>query len=130
MCLTIIDPATSWLEIVELPVVDKPTIPTGTWECKGISTYNTPQVPYFNKSSAMISTLVNKTWFSLYPHCQHVIYDNGSEFKLHFEAVCDTYDIKCKLTSVKNPQMNAILEQVHQVILTMLRTSELNGSLN
>ena len=39
MCLTMIDPATSWLEIVELPVVDKPTIPTGTWGRKGISTY-------------------------------------------------------------------------------------------
>ena len=27
MCLTIIDPATSWLEIVELPVVDRPPFP-------------------------------------------------------------------------------------------------------
>ncbi len=50
MCLTMIDPATSWLEIVELLVVDRPTIPTGTRGCKGISTHNTPQVPYFNKS--------------------------------------------------------------------------------
>ena len=48
---------------------------------------------YFDKSSAMISTLVNKTWFSRYPHCQHIIYDNGSEFKLHFEALCDSYGI-------------------------------------
>ena len=29
MCLTMIDPATSWLEIVELLVVDRPTIPMG-----------------------------------------------------------------------------------------------------
>ncbi len=64
MCLTMIDAATSWLEIVELPVVDKPTIPTG---CQGISTHSTPQVPYFDKSSAMISTLGNKTWFSRHP---------------------------------------------------------------
>ena len=28
MCLTMIDPATSWLEIVELPVVAESTIPT------------------------------------------------------------------------------------------------------
>jgi len=76
----------------------------------------------------MISTLVNKTWFSRYSRCQHVIYDNGSEFKLHFEALCDTYeyDIKRKLTSVKNPQANAILERVHQVIMAMLHTSELD----
>ena len=110
MCLTMIDPATSWLEIVELPVVDRPTIPSGTKGRKGISTHNTPQVPYFDKSSAMISTLVNKTWFSRYPRCQQVIYDNGSEFKLHFEALCDTYGIKRKPTSVKNPQVNSILE--------------------
>ena len=30
MCLTMIDTATSWLKIVELPVVDRPTIPMGT----------------------------------------------------------------------------------------------------
>jgi hypothetical protein len=126
MCLTMIDPATSWLEIIELPVVETSAIPTGTREHKGMSTHTTPKVPYFDKSSAMISTLVNMTWFSQYPRCQHVIYDNGSEFKLHFEVLCDTYGIKRKLTSVKNPQANAILEQVHQVIMAMLRTSELD----
>ena len=56
----------------------------------------------------MINNLVNKTWFSRYPHCQKIIYDNGSEFKLHFEALCDSYHIKRKPTSVKNPQVNAI----------------------
>ena len=43
---------------------------------------------------------------------------NGSEFKLHFEALCKSYGIKCKPTSGKNPQANAILERVHQVITT------------
>jgi hypothetical protein len=74
----------------------------------------------------MISTLVNITWFSRYLHCQHIIYDNGSEFKLHFEALCDSYGIKHKPTSSKNPQANAILEQVHQVIMPMLRTAEID----
>ena len=74
----------------------------------------------------MISTLVNKTWFSWYPLCQHVIFDNGSKFKLHFKALCETYGIKRKPTSVKNPQANAILERVHQVIMAMLHTSELD----
>ena len=37
------------------------------------------------------------------------------------------YDgIKRKPTSVKNPQANAILEQVHQVIMVMLRTAEID----
>ena len=74
----------------------------------------------------MISHLVNKTWFSRYPHCQNIIYDNGSKFKLHLEALCDLYGIKLKPTSVKNPQANAILERVHQVIMTMLRTAEID----
>ena len=74
----------------------------------------------------MISNLVNKTWFSCYPHCQYIIYDNGSEFKLYFKAQCESFGIKRKPTSVKNPQVNVILEQVHQVITTMLHTAELN----
>jgi hypothetical protein len=74
----------------------------------------------------MISTLVNRTWFSRYHHCQHIIYDNASEFKLHFEALCDSYGIKRKPTSVKNPQANAILEQVHQIIMMMLRNAEID----
>ena len=121
-----ISPATSWLEMVELLVVDKTTIPMGTRRHKGISTHNTPQVIYFDKSSAMISTLVNKTWFSWYPCCQQMVYDNGSEFKLHCEALYDTYGIKRKPTSIKNPQANAILERVHQVIMVMLHTAEID----
>jgi hypothetical protein len=77
MCLTMIDQATSWLQIIELPVVETSTISMGTWGHKGPLTHTTPKVPYFNKSSAMISTLVNKTWFSRYGCCQQVIYDNA-----------------------------------------------------
>ena len=36
----------------------------------------------------------------------------------------ESFGIKRKLTSVKNPQANAILEWVHQVISSMLRTTE------
>ena len=55
-----------------------------------------------------------------------MIYENGSEFKLHFKALRETYGIKRKPTSVKNPQANAILEQVHQEIMAMLRTAEID----
>ena len=66
------------------------------------------------------------TWFSRYPRSQYIIYDNGSEFKLHFETLCDSYGLKRKPTSVRNPQANAILERVHQTIMAMLRTAELD----
>ena len=93
---------------------------------KSTKTHKNIKLPYFDKSSAMISKLVNKTWFSHYPCCQHIIYDNGSEFKLHFKALCESFGIKHKPPSVKNPTVNAILEQVHQVISTMLCTAELD----
>jgi hypothetical protein len=127
MCLTMIDPASSWFEIVELPVVEETT--TSSVKNKQDTDHNTKDV-YFNKSSSMISTLVNKTWFSRYPRCQYVIYDNGSEFKLHFESLCDTYGVKRKPTTIKNPQANSILERVHQVLMTMLRTAELDMAMS
>jgi hypothetical protein len=52
--------------------------------------------------------------------------NNGIEFKLHFRSLCNTYGIKCKPTSVKNPQANAILEHIHAVLGNMLRTSKLD----
>jgi hypothetical protein len=82
--------------------------------------------PYFDKSSARISNLVYKTWFSRYPCCCYIIYNNGSEFKLQFQSLCDTYGIKRKPTSVKNPQANDILEHIHGVLGNMLRTSKLD----
>ncbi len=45
---------------------------------------------------------------------------------MNFEYLCETYGIKRKPTKVKNPQANAILECVHQVLALMLRTAELN----
>jgi hypothetical protein len=123
-----IDPATSWFEIVELPVSQPQEldIPTGTQGRKGRNTYKQQQEPYFDKTSATVGALINKTWFSRYPRSQYIVYDNGSEFKLHFETLCDSYGLKRKPTSVKNPQANAILERVHQTIMGMLRTAEID----
>ena len=70
--------------------------------------------------------LVNRTWFCRYPHSQYIIYDNGSEFKLHFETLCETYGLTRKPTSVMNPKANAILERMHQTIMGMLRTAEID----
>jgi hypothetical protein len=53
-------------------------------------------------------------------------YNNGTEFKLHFRALCKIYGVKCKQTSIKNPQANAILERIHAVSTNMLCTAELD----
>ena len=134
MCLTMIDPASSWFEIAELPVVeinragtDSKTKPkVGRADRNALEAISETKQPYFDKSSFVISNLVNKCWFSRYPRCKYVIYDNGSEYKLHFEDLCDSYGLKRKPTSIRNPQANNILEQVHQVLIAMIRTSELD----
>jgi hypothetical protein len=55
-----------------------------------------------------------------------MIYNNGSEFNLHFRDLCKTYGVKRKPTSIKNPQANAILERMHAVFTNMLCTAKLD----
>lgn len=98
-CMTFIDPATGWFEIVEVPLIDQ--------------------------SSARISQLFDMTWLSRYPRPKKVIYDNGSEFKRNFQPLLADFAIKPTCTSVKNPQANAILERIHQVVGSMLKTKNL-----
>jgi hypothetical protein len=120
MALTMIDPAYSWLEIVELPVVTR--LRRQTVNCKELLTAN----KIFYKSSDHIAKLVNKTWLCRYPQCCYLIYNNGIEFKLHFEYLCKSYGIKQGPTLVKNSQANGILERVYQVLGQMLCTVEID----
>ena len=119
MCLTMIDPATSWFEMVELPVITQKV--TGK---DGLLT----EGEIFDKTSSTISNLINQSWFCRYPRCRYVIYDNGSEFKLHFQALCDSFGLKKKPTTIRNPCANAILERMHLVIENMLRTAKIDMS--
>ena len=57
-----------------------------------------------------------------------MIYNNGSEFKFHFKELCDSYQLKHKPTTVKNPQANAILEHMHGVLADMMQTSGIDMS--
>ena len=95
--MTFIDPATGWFEITEIP----------------------------DKSSARISQIFNSTWLARYPRPQKIIFDNGNEFKKDFLPLLKDFAIKPTPTTIKNPQANAILERVHQVIGNMLRTKNL-----
>ena len=71
MCLTMIDPATSWFEMAELPTVDQGTTVPPAGKGKKVKFDKNTKVtePYSDKSSAQISSLVYKTWFSRYPCC-------------------------------------------------------------
>jgi hypothetical protein len=94
MALTMINPASSWFEIAELPVVEG--------LCQQIVNGKGADET-FDKTSERIAKLVNKTWLCGYPRCCFLIYDNGSKFKLHFKYLCELYGITHKPTMVKDP---------------------------
>ncbi len=73
----------------------------------------------FDKSSDWIAQLVDRIWLCRYLCCCYLIYDNGSEFKLHFET-------QRKQTTIKYPKANAICERVHQILGTKMHTSEID----
>ncbi len=82
MCVPMIDPATSWFKIVELPVSQpqKHDIPMGTQGHKGRSTDKQQKAPYFNKTSATVGSLINRTRFCHYLRSEYIVYNGGSEF--------------------------------------------------
>ena len=91
MCLSIIDLATGWFEMVELPVISQVTEMDGKTSIKWT----------IDKSSAEVAMLFNQQWLSRYPRAKCITYDNGSEFKLHFEALCNSFRITRKPATVK-----------------------------
>ena len=116
MCVTMVDPATGWFEMEQIPTVVTPT------EKKGVD------AEIFEKTSARISRIINKLWLSRYPRPRDVVYNNGLKFKLYFQRLCSQYNLNCKPTTVKNPQANGILERLHRTLGNMLRTAELEGA--
>ena len=96
-CLTMIDPATSWFEIVAIP----------------------------NKTAFEVANLAEITWFTRYPWPTQIIIDRGTEFMGEFmRMVKDDYGIKRKPITTRNPQANAVLERIHQTIGNMIRSMQ------
>lgn len=119
MCLTMIDAATGWFEIAELP--------NRTIQRKDKKTGKITEDVIIDRQSITVSNLLNKYWLSRYPRPKNLVCDNGSEFELHLKYLCEQYQIDRKPTTSKNPQANAILERVHGVFGDMLRTSGLDN---
>ena len=73
------------------------------------------QIP--NKTNAEISDISKKTWFTRYSLPQQIVFDHGTEFMAKFAKMCQNeYGLKRKTITNKNPQSNAIIEQIHQSI--------------
>ena len=53
-----------------------------------------------------------------------MIHDNGEEFTgKEFQGLLYNLGIKPSRTTIKNPQLNAICEQMHQTVATILKTT-------
>ena len=68
--MTMVDPATGWFETKEVAYYS-------------IEDVINNKDNYIDKSSARISQLFNQAWLSRYPRPSKVVFDNGSEFKIH-----------------------------------------------
>jgi hypothetical protein len=94
-CLTMIDPATGWFEIVEIKT----------------------------KSADVIADKIEQVWLSRYPWPTQVTSDRGSEFKAEtHDLITKNYGITARVITTRNPQANAILERIHQTVGDMIRT--------
>ena len=66
--------------------------------------------------------ILDTVWLSRYP----IGFGNGSEFQKELRDLCKSMGMKPKVSLPWNPQPNAILERVHQVLGDALRTFEID----
>ena len=96
--LTMIDPLTRWIEIVEIPKQDSETV----------------------------ALAFDRAWLNRYPRPSRCLHDKGTEFTgSDFKEICSSYGIKRKQISTKNPQANGILERAHDTIKECLKSFQL-----
>ena len=77
-----------------------------------------------NKSAAHVGQKFENEWLSQYPRPQSCIYDQGNEFLgFQFQQHLHYYNIHSKVSTVKNPQSNAVAECLHQTVTNILRST-------
>ena len=98
-CMTMIDPATNWFEIVQID----------------------------DKSSMETANELEITWLNRYPLPTEVICDRGREFMGNVTSMLrDDYNVKRKPITTRNPQANSIVERVHKTVHNHLRTKQMH----
>jgi transposase InsO family protein len=91
-----------------------------------LSTHFMEIVALKNKESITVARSLNQVWLCHYPRPVDCLHDNGTEFvSAKFQELLQSYGIRSKLTTVKNPQANGILERTHQVIGNLLHSNRL-----
>jgi hypothetical protein len=87
-----IDPATSWFELVKAT----------------------------NNSATSIQDLFHNTWLARIPQPQFIVFENRVEFQREFKQMCDITIMVLKPDQLQvttiNKQANVIIERLHKVI--------------
>ena len=77
-----------------------------------------------NKSVAHVGQKFENEWLSRYPCPQSCIYDQGNDFLgYRFQQYLQRYHIHSKVSTVKNPQSNAVAERLHQTVTNILHST-------
>ena len=96
-----IDPATGWFEIASIS----------------------------RKRADYVANYLEMTWLTRYPWPTEIVLDRGSEFKLEVQDILkDECGINKKLITTRNPQVNSMVERVHQTVHNMLKVSQMDNS--
>ena len=111
-CMTMINPATGWFEIIKVPILDLDEFTAGNDE-------------YIYKPSNRGIQLFNNTWLSRYPLSRKIMFDSGYGFKQDVTPLMKALYIKTVLTTIKNLQDNDPVEWVHKLLLDMIVTKDL-----
>ena len=85
---------------------------------------------YDDKRAITLANVVEHEWLLRYPWPTQITFDRGYKFIGHKfrHMVGHDYGIKCKPITVQNPQANAIVKQIHQVIANMVQTFDLESN--
>ena len=77
-----------------------------------------------NKSAAHVGQKFENEWLSWYPHPQSCIYDKANELLgYQFQQHLQCYNIHSKVSTVKNPQSNAMAECLHQTVTNIIHST-------
>jgi hypothetical protein len=76
-----------------------------------------------NKSAAHVGMIFENNWLAQFPKPACCVHDNGGEFiGADFIRVLTVNGVKDILTTIKNPQANAICERMHQTAGNIIHT--------
>ena len=68
------------------------------------------------------------TTYNIITRGDKIVVDRGKEFAAEVQAaIQDEYGCRRKLITTRNPQANAVVERIHQVVHQMIRSQEIGG---